>query len=544
MSVVTATILSNGAKIDPTWEVLSLDVTKEVNRIPSAQIVLLDGDAATQAFPISDSKFFVPGRDMEIRLRYEGEPGSDTTVFKGIVVGHRVEAGAEGSILAVELKDAAIKMARARNSAVYRDRTDDKVIGSLIANAGLKRGKLAVTKVTHKELVQYYCSDWDFMLSRAEANGLLVVVNDGQISLQEMGITGATKHAMKYGDNMLSFELEADAEQQYGNVESIGWDVKKQQLARAAKAKEFTLAQGNLRAKSMAGAIGADSALLLSPVPLIDQELQAWADGFMARSRMAMIRGRVAVSGMSDIALMDIAEIKGVGERFNGKTVVTGFRHRVERGNWQTDLQFGLSAARFAERPDIVDAPAAGLLPSVHGLQIGIVDKFQEDPDKEFRVRVNLPGIDDKGAIWARLASPDSGNQRGFFFRPETGDEVVVGFFNDDPRHAVILGALYGSKNAPPKALSKLTKDNFRKAIVTKKGTTIEFDDEKVTVFVQTPGKNKILLDDDKKAVTLSDQHGNTITMDDKGITIKSAKDIKIDASNNVEIKGMKVDVK
>lgn len=549
MSVVTATILSNGVKIDPTWEVLSLDVAKEVNRISSAQIVLLDGDAAKQAFPISDSKMFVPGREIEIKLRYEGELGSDTTVFKGIVVGHRVEAGAQGSLLAVELKDTAIKMTRLRKSAVHRDQTDDEVIGSLIANAGLKKGQLEATKVTHKELVQYYCSDWDFMLSRAEANGLLVVANDGQISLQgiamqAIAVAGVAKHTVTYGDNMLSFELEADAEQQYGSVESAAWDVKNQKLTAAARAKGLSLAQGNLKAENMAKTIGAGKALFVSPVPLLIQELHAWSDGVMARSRMSMIRGRVAVPGIPHVALMDVVEIKGVGTRFNGKTVVTGLRHRVEGGSWQTDVQFGISGDRFAERPDIVDVPAAGLLPAVHGLQIGIVDSFQEDPDKEFRVRVMLPGLENKGVIWARLASPDGGKERGFFFRPEPGDEVVVGFFNDDPRHAVILGAMYGSHNAPPKRFSKLTKDNFKKAIVTKKGTTIEFDDEKVTVFVQTPGKNKILLDDDKKAVMLSDQHGNTITMDDKGITIKSVKDFKVEASNNVEIKGAKVDVK
>lgn len=427
---------------------------------------------------------------------------------------------------------------------MYGDQTDDKVIGSLIANVGLKKGKLTATKVTHKELVQYYCSDWDFMLSRAEANGLLVVVNDGEISLQEIAIAGVAQHTVTYGDNMLSFEIEADAEQQYGSVESIAWDMKGQKATKTARAKEFSLAQGNLNAKNIAKTIGADKALFVSSVPLLTQELQAWSDGLMARGRMAMIRGRVAVTGIPSIALLDVVEIKGVGERFSGKTMVTGLRHRVEGGSWQTDFQFGISATRFAERPDIIDVPAAGLLPAVHGLQVGIVDSFQEDPDKEFRVRVMLPGVENKGVIWARLASPDGGKERGFCFRPEPGDEVVVGFFNDDPRHAVILGAMYGSKNTPPKDVSKLTKDNFKKAIVTKKGTTIEFDDEKVTVFIQTPGKNRILLDDDKKAVMLSDQHGNTITMDDNGITIKSAKDFKVEASNNVEIKGAKVDVK
>ena len=30
------------------------------------------------------------------------------------------------------------------------------------------------TSYQHPEMVQYYCSDWDFALSRADANGLFI----------------------------------------------------------------------------------------------------------------------------------------------------------------------------------------------------------------------------------------------------------------------------------------------------------------------------------------------------------------------------------
>jgi hypothetical protein len=69
-------------------------------------------------------------------------------------------------------------------------------------------------------------------------------------------------------------------------------------------------------------------------------------------------------------------------------------------------------------------------------------------------------------------------------------------------------------------------------------------DDEKSSVFIQTPASNKILFDDDAQAIRISDQHGNTITMNKDGIVIKSAKDVKIEASGIVEIKGQKVDLK
>ena len=56
-------------------------------------------------------------------------------------------------------------------------------------------------------------------------------------------------------------------------------------------------------------------------------------------------------------------------------------------------------------------------------------ENFKDDPDKEFRVEVKIPAVTPRdGTLWARLCSPDAGKGRGFFFRPEVGDEVVVGF--------------------------------------------------------------------------------------------------------------------
>ena len=106
-----------------------------------------------------------------------------------------------------------------------------------------------------------------------------------------------------------------------------------------------------------------------------------------------MLRGRLSVPGFAAIKPLDVMELAGVGKRFNGTTLVTGMRHRVNTQGWLTDVQFGLSPVRFAAREDIVDVPAAGLLPAVHGLQLGVVDAFKEDPDKQLRVKVLLAGI-------------------------------------------------------------------------------------------------------------------------------------------------------
>ncbi len=544
MSVVTPTILSGGQEMKPTFGLLSIDIRREVNRVPQADLALLDGDAAEQKFEISNDDFFKPGKKIEIKLRYEGEGKSEgETVFEGVVVRQGVEASAAGSVLLVGLKDAAVKLTGARHSAVFRDKTDHQIIGDLLQQPGLATGTLAETGPKHKEIVQYHCTDWDFMLSRADAHGLLVVVEDGTISLRKPALEGAPKKFDLGVDEIYDFEMEADASHQYGEVQSIAWKLQEQKLTEAAKAKEPELSPGNLDGGKIGKALGFDACTLSHPVPVHADELKAWADARMVRSRLAMVRGRIAVPGWDGIKLLDPILLAGIGDRWNGKILVTGIRHRVDENGWQTDVQFGLSPEWYCRRPEIADCPAAGLLPPATGLRIGVVAAFQDDPDKELRLKVRLPGVGGEAeAVWARLASPDAGKDRGFFFRPEPGDEVVVGFFNDDPRHAVVLGSLFGSRNAPPDGLAELTADNLAKGIVTKMGTTIAFiDDDKASVVIGTAGNNKIFLDDEK--IQVSDRHGNSLTLSETGIEITSATDLKIVADGKVEINGEKVDV-
>jgi Rhs element Vgr protein len=547
MSVVTATILSEGSPIDPGYQLLSIDIRREVNRIPSARLVLLDGDLPNGTFPISDSQYFEPGKNIEIRLRGE-DAAEDTTVFEGLVVCHGVEADSVSDCrLWVDLKDAAVKLTQVRKGKVFLKVTDSDLIKSIIEAGGLRTGRFTSTESQHPEIVQFYCTDWDFILSRADANGLLVVVTDGEISLQKPDLQGNPKYHVEFGTNIYNFEIEADATHQFAELQSVGWDLKAQKSTEPRTAKSFSLSQSNLDGSRLAAKVGYGPYTLSHPVPLELSELQAWADGRMVRSRMSMIRGRVSTDGRAYIKLLDLIEIKSIGERFNGTAQVTGISHRLESGDWRTDLQFGLSPHRFCRESEILEVPSAGLLPAVSGIQIGVVVELEEDPERQFRVKVLLPSINDSeaGRLWARVSSPYAGNGRGQFFRPEPGDDVIVGFLNNDPRQAVILGALYNSRNAPPKALAEPADKNLHKGFVTKKGTTLHFvDGDKASVFIETPEKNKIRFDDDSGGIYISDQHGNTITMDKNGIQLKSAKDLTIEARGNVEIKGSKVDVK
>jgi Rhs element Vgr protein len=542
MSVVTAVIKSKGKSLKAIYRLVGIDVNREVNRIPFAQLILVDGDPATRKFPLSDEGFFEPGAEVEIQLRHEGGPKGSKTVFKGLVMRHGLESDGVESILRIELRDAAHAMTVARKSAVHKG-TDNAIIKKMIQAAKLKATVKGATKPDHPEIVQYNCTDWDFMLSRAEAQNLLVAVQDGAVALSPLKISGGAKHKFEYGiDPIYRFEMEADAGSQLAKVSSKAWDKKKNALSKASKGAAFSLSQGNIKGDAVAKKIGGQELVLTSAVPLDPAETKSWADSRLARSRMSLLRGSISVPGFAEIELLDVMELIGLGARFKGKTLVTGIRHQVDQDGWQTHIQFGLPAEPFAYSPDILDAPAAGLLPAVHGLQPGIVEAFKEDPDKQFRVRIKLPGVDPaKGMVWARLAMPDAGKQRGHLFLPEKGDEVVVGFFNDDPRQPVILGALFSSTNKPPKGWEKWTKDNINKGIVTKSGISIAIDDKDKILTLLTSEKQSVKLDEKNKTIEILDVNKNKITLNEKGVVLEVVDKLSIEAKGDIEIKGKNI---
>ncbi len=178
------------------------------------------------------------------------------------------------------------------------------------------------------------------------------------------------------------------------------------------------------------------------------------ADGSPPSRRLPVEKGNVGdseeVHDLAHHTTGDMVALAGVGARFNGNVLVTGVRHDYDLVHgWKTNVQFGGLESDGPATNDRSAPPAGGLLPRVSGLQIGVVVS-NEDPDGEHRVRIRLPLVSDDDGIWARVASLDAGSDRGFFFRPEIGDEVVAGFLDEDPRCAVILGMLHSSAKAAP----------------------------------------------------------------------------------------------
>lgn len=538
-SVVTHTILSGGTAVSGQYHLLSIVVNKEVNRIPMATLIYTDGEASKQSFELSGKADFEPGKEIEIKAGYRSD---EKTLFKGIVVKHAIKVRKNNTLLIVECRDKAVKMTTTCKSKYALETKDSDIFEELIDTYGLDKDVKATT-VTHKQIVQYNCTDWDFILCRAEVNGMLCIANDGKLAVAPPELSGDAALTIQYGATVHELDAEIDARLQYKAVKGSVWNYTDQELSSDTESEDPGVPEaGNLSASTLADVANDDAFVLYHSGKLETPELQAWVNAAMLKHRLAKVRGRVTTDGTADVKPGQLIQLQGVGDRFEGKLFVTGIRQEVMEGQWQTTFQFGINPEWFAQTYNVQQPLSGGLLPAIQGLHIGIVTQLAEDPDGEDRILVKIPIINkDEDGIWCRVATLDAGEKRGTFFRPEIEDEVVVGFINNDPRHAVVLGMLNSSaKPAPITA----TDDNHEKGYVSRSEMKMIFNDDVKSFSLETPGGNKFLITEEDKKIHLEDQNGNKITMNEDGITIDSIKDIILKAAGDIKAEGVNVAVK
>jgi Rhs element Vgr protein len=262
----------------------------------------------------------------------------------------------------------------------------------------------------------------------------------------------------------------------------------------------------------------------------------------LASGKFSKIRGRVKSTGSTNVKLDDMIELT-IADRFNNIAYVSGLRYYFAAGKLEMDIEFGLPAKKHAEQfDDIVEKPANGFLPAVNGLQIGLVEKLESDPSGEGRVLVKIPLVSETDeAVWARVSTLDAGKARGSFFMPEIGDEVLLGFLNDDPCQAVILGMLNGSKNTAPLTAANA---NPQKGFITREKMKLLFDDKDKVITIETPSGNKIAISEKDKGITITDQNNNKCELNNNGITVESASKLTIKATTDIKIEGVNIELK
>ncbi|HEX8137119.1 MAG TPA: phage baseplate assembly protein V [Pyrinomonadaceae bacterium] len=168
-----------------------------------------------------------------------------------------------------------------------------------------------------------------------------------------------------------------------------------------------------------------------------------------------------------------------------------------------------------------------------------------QDPEGQGRVKVTLPWSPDTSGgryeAWARLATLMGGNNRGSWFVPDVGDEVLIVFEGGDPKRPYVVGGLWNGTDSPPASMDS---NNTQKVLRSRNGVKITMDDTdgQEKLVLETPGGQRMTLKDGPGTVEIVDSNGNSIKLEPSGITITAAAKVTINAST-VEVSASMVTV-
>ena len=352
-----------------------------------------------------------------------------------------------------------------------------------------------------------------------------------------------------------------DVRDQLKGVDGMVWNCNDQKNDNIKTKDAGECSFGNIEYSALVSVNKQENEVLHHSGTLANKEIEEIATSLVKFSRLSKVQGTIKIQGDSSIKLDHIVKIEKGAKSFQGKAYVSGIKHKIENGDWTTELTLGLPNKRFARRyNDIFGLPANGILAPVYGLQIGVVKKLEKDPQNNYRIFVYMPTINKpEEGIWCRKASFYASSDVGAFFMPEINDEVVVGFINDDPRSPIILGSLYSSKHKPA---IEIDDKNSIKNFVSKSKLKLSFNDKDKEITIETPGDspqfvklsikgnsieivnakaNKIILD--KNDIKISCE-GN-ITLDAKGsITLKAGNNLSVTTNNELSLSGMSAELK
>jgi uncharacterized protein involved in type VI secretion and phage assembly len=170
-----------------------------------------------------------------------------------------------------------------------------------------------------------------------------------------------------------------------------------------------------------------------------------------------------------------------------------------------------------------------------------------QDPEGLSRVQIRLLYYDGNdtqdGPVWARVAVPFAGADRGAFFIPDVGDEVLVTFLNGDPRFPIVLGGLWNGAQQPPESLPGDAVDRW--TITGKNGTRIAIVEQSAgreQILLETPGGASVELTDAGGGKLEINCAGTTVTINSGGVTVSTPSKTTVQAST-IEVKAITVKV-
>ncbi len=569
LGVVAFKVKVNGAEVATiTNQIQSVEFESTFTR-PDLCVITVHAPEVSTANPLPTVN---PGDLLDLAVE---RPGTQATaLFTGDVNSVELVGRTGASSFVIRAYDKRQRLYRGVNSRVFLDMTHSDVMSQLFRSSGLSTS-LTATRGAAKYLAQNAVSDGDYLEQLLREVGHVSVRDGTTVSCKPLHALNTDVGELEFGNNLESYSFRITAESWLSKVEYTDWDpVKKKEIIGTGAATRVIV--GDQKTDNGNRILG--QAKTSVPRLAMDQATaEAGAQAAFDRTLTGSRQLEGSCDGNENLVPGGIVTIKGINPTFNGPYRLSMVRHRWDQ---QTAFvtEFACNTAGDTSitslLADASDAgPASGLGGRMGGVAPAIVTDT-DDPEDLGRVKVEFPwmpkaGGSRFGSDWLRVVMAGGGaSGKGLYVIPEVDDEVLVAFEHGDVRRGYVLGGVYNSIDKPPIPKAQAVKSGRtpQKVFRSSTGHILTFDDssDKPGVELVTASKDIVLKLDDKSGalsmeakkssavitvtadgdITIKSKSGGVTIEAMKDITLKATGNIKLDATQNVDVKGINVNVK
>ncbi len=470
-----------------------------------------------------DDETFREGKKIEIEA---GDP--PVKLLSGKIASLEPELDQSSPALVVRGYDLSHALYRGKKRRSFVNVNDADLARQLAQESGLRPGQIDDPPgAPYDYIYQNNQTNAEFLLERARRLGFEFYVEDDTLNFHKPPTNGQTVK-LAWGETLRNFRARLSTAEQVNEVEVRGWDPNKKSKVEGRATTGNGAPQIGI---PQAGADVAKNTWGEAKIAIVNQfvrspsEAETIAQAALDELASSFVEAEGVCDGNPAVVPGKQVEIDGVGNRFNGQYYVTQAIHE-----WNKDTgmytRFVVSGRRDHNILSIVEeSPVKKHLP---GVVVGLVSN-NNDPMGSGRIRVKFPWLSDNDeSAWAPMATPMTGNGRGFQYIPEVDDEVLVAFEHGDIDRPYVIGCLWNGVDLPPLSSNDAVGGDGKvnkRIIKSRSGHTILLDDtqgnESISIIDKT-GSNQIVL------------HSP-----DNSLQIKVMGNLTIEAQGSIKISGM-----
>jgi phage protein D/phage baseplate assembly protein gpV len=393
---------------------------------------------------------------------------------------------------------------------------------TLVADIGLTVEAGADSPV-QQQLVQFSQSDLDLLTDLAARCGLYFTLRDK--TLHFLTLQGLSESVpLVLGRSLLEARIEINTDAVCRQVEAQGWNPLRAEI-HSGRAVEPRVGR-RVDVSVSPDSVGGSGARVIADAA-VQSDLQA--DALSQAELDRRVASEVSFRGVADgdprLRPGTAVEVAGVATALAGRYVLTAVTHLLDR-------QQGFVSEIDTAPPAVSAAARAGVTTLARVTQVA-------DPEGLGRVRVMLPNYGGVETDWLGVVVPGAGQGKGMVALPEVDDHVLVLFVNGDPAQAVVLGGLYGTIAPPDTGVEEGAVRRY--TLQTPGGQRVQLDDGRDTVRVENCAGNYLQLA--PELISLSDSNGSFIELTQSRCLLHAATRLEIEApGQSVVIRGRSID--